>query len=88
MTKKELKREREARKYWKRRAKDAERALKASQGSVTLRWSAIPGAHRYIIEEPPDEPVRPFVPATFVNTPMPTAGPGWPANGDVICGAK
>ena len=84
MTKRELKREREARKYWKRRAKDAERALKASQESVTLRWSAIPGAYRYTIEEAPEEPVRPFVPA-FVNTPMPSAGPGWPSIGDVVC---
>lgn len=88
MTKRELKREREARKYWRRRAKSAEKALRASQNRVMLRWSGIPGAHRLTIEEPPEEPVRPFVPTTFMNQPMPSAGPGWPAIGDIICGAK
>ena len=90
MTKQELARERRARKRWKREVKLLRRenkALRAAQKGVMLRWSAIPGAHRYTIEEAPAEPVRPFVPTTFVNTPMPSIG-GWPNIGDVICGAK
>ena len=91
MTKQELARERKARKRWKREAKKLRRevkALRASQSRVMLRWSATPGNHTHTIRVSPTTPYT-LVPSVF-NSPMPqpTAGPAWPALGDVICGAK
>ena len=89
MTKQELARERKARKRWKREAKKLRRevkALRASQSRVTLRWSATPGNHSHTIRVSDTVPYT-LVPSVF-NSPMPSAGPGWPAIGDVICGAK
>ena len=86
MTKKELKRERKARKHWKRRAKRAEKMLAHTQKPVTLRWSTpTPGYESHTITVTPEVPYT-FVPSVF-NAPMPqpTIGYGYPKLGDVIC---